>query len=347
MKHILKANQIQSNKEDYFDEEKKVYNPVPVFPFLTIEAIDIAVQEAVNPAALALEVEQLYKASKTTNSTIVNSEFIICLIERADYPELTNLLFITREWAFRNDGGGVGHIDYDDFDLRPEMRQLIIINPFYEDVKGCIIGGYRYIIHTEETYEKGPMGAHFDYSDKWKSETWIELGRSFINPYFQTASKKYSIDYVLHGLGYIFAQYPEVKGYFGKVTLYNIYEQQGADKFFLAVAKTYFSETADIWVDEAERITEGVLTEEEKKMLDEATFKGLYYLLRKNFKVNIVPIMAVYNRMTPLKNILYFGAFRHFEFGNTTEVGIAIKSSDLHEIILEKFVHPYLPTTEE
>jgi hypothetical protein len=40
--------------------------------------------------------------------------------------------------------------------------------------------------------------------------------------------------------------------------------------------------------------------------------------------------------------MLYFGAFRHFAFGNTTEVGIAIKSSDLYDVIKEKFIEPYV-----
>ena len=45
--------------------------------------------------------------------------------------------------------------------------------------------------------------------------------------------------------------------------------------------------------------------------------------------------------MTDFHKILYYGAFRHYEFGNTMEVGIAVKQSDLYEVIKEKFMNPY------
>ena len=46
--------------------------------------------------------------------------------------------------------------------------------------------------------------------------------------------------------------------------------------------------------------------------------------------------------MTEFSKILYFGAFRHFEFGNTTEVGIAVNREDLYPVIHEKFIEPYV-----
>ncbi|KAA3628495.1 MAG: hypothetical protein DWQ02_19170, partial [Bacteroidetes bacterium] len=90
-----------------------------------------------------------------------------------------------------------------------------------------------------------------------------------------------------------------------------------------------------------EQVPEGTLTESQTALLDKGAFKGLFYILRNEYNVNLVRIMAVYNRMTGLDNILYFGAFRHFAFGNTTEVGIAIPSDVIYEIIKEKFVYPY------
>lgn len=341
MKYVLQTNEIQPNKEDFFDEQKKVYNPVPVFPFLTEGEIDEGIAELVDIEVLKLEITTLAEQSKSKNNSIEGTSFIICLIDWYEFPEMIKMLTIMREWAFRNGGGGVGSNDYDKSDLRPEMKQLIILNPEYEDIKGCIIGGYRYVIHNRDTYREGPMGAHFDYSEKWLDEVWIELGRSFINPYFQNTSKKSSIDYVLHGLGYIHANFPETIGYFGKITLFNIYEQLGADAFFLGAAKDYFGKTEDIWVNEDERVPEGELTEAQRKILDRGTFKGLFYILKNDYKVNLVPIMAVYNRMTDLENMYYYGAFRHKEFGNTTEVGIAIHCDDLYDVIVEKFIAPY------
>jgi hypothetical protein len=342
MKQVLKAEQVTVDIKDYFDAEKNLYQPYPVFPFLKESEIREAIDELVNIKVLREEVNALHEQSKVKHSTIANTNFIICLVDWNAYPELMKLLSIMREWAFRNDGGGVGCNDYDAFDLRPEMKQLMILDPDFEEGIGAVIGGYRYIVHHAGTYEDGPMGAHYQYSEDWKSKQWIELGRSFVNPYFQSKAKRHSIDYVIHGLGYLYAQYPDSEGYFGKVTLYNIYEQTEADKFFLATMKRYLTTTDNIWVNSAEQIPEGVLTEKQIELLDKGVFKGLFYLLRNDYQQNIPKIMAVYNRMTRIENIMYFGAFRHQSFGNTTEVGIAIRSSDLYDIIMEKFVKPYI-----
>ncbi len=340
-KNILKADFINSNKEDYFDAIKKLYRPVPVFPFLSENEIEGAVKALIDPKAFDLEIKELQEKSKGNKSTIANSNFIICLVKWNEYPELIKLLTIIREWAFRNDGGGVGSIDYDEFDLRPEMEQLIIIDPSYEEIKGAIVGGYRYVIHNRDTYTKGPMGAHFQFSEKWLMQTWVELGRSFINPYFQIRNKRKSFDYVIHGLGYIIAKNPHAEGLFGKVTIYSVYEEQGADRFFLNVGKNYFTQTDDIWVNEEERIEASEFTPAQKELLDKGAFKGLFYILKNDFHVNLASIMAIYNRMTDFHKILYYGAFRHYKFGNTMEVGIAVKQSDLYEVIKEKFMDPY------
>ncbi|GAA4828577.1 GNAT family N-acyltransferase [Algivirga pacifica] len=341
MKKILVAEQLDSKKENYLDPDKNIYNPMPVFPFLTEEQIEQELEGFIDPEAFAAEVAALKEASKSQNCQIVDTSFIICLLKWEDAPEIMKMLTVMREWAFRNEGGGVGSNDYDDFDFNKETEQLVILDPEYTDIKGAIIGGYRYIIHNKGTYEHGPMGDHFHFSENWKTEQWIELGRSFINPYFQNKDKRYSIDYVLHGLGYIFAQYPDSKGYFGKVTLYNLYEQTKADEFFLAVANEYFAPSKDCYVFPEDRVKEGVLTEDHKKLLDRDILKGLFFILRGEYKLNMVRIMAVYNRMVDLRKMLYFGAFRHNEFGNTTEMGIAIKYEDIYPVIKEKFVEPY------
>ncbi len=341
MKNKLKAEQLNADPAEYFDHEKGLYNPVPVFPFLKEQDVVDTVESMIDADTLRKEIDTLAHHSEYSDSIIANTNYVICLIRWNEYPELVKMLSIIREWAFRSEGGGVGDIDYDDFDLQPEMEQLIILNPDAQDLHGCIVGGYRFVVHNEQTYEHGPMGDHFQFSEKFKQEKWVELGRSFINPYIQMRDKRGSIDFVLHGLGYINAKYPETKGFFGKVTLYNIYELQEADAFFLAVAKKYFCQSDDVFVNPDEKVPEGNLTESQTALLDKGAFKGLFYILRNEYNVNLVRIMAVYNRMTGLDKILYFGAFRHFAFGNTTEVGIAIPSEVIYEIIKEKFVYPY------
>lgn len=340
-KNWIKAEPLKINLEDYYDTEKQLYDTIPVFPFLEESTVIQEIDRVIDKKVLTLEVDKIFNLAKAEGSIIEDKNYIISLVGWREYPQLILLLSIIREWAFRNEGGGVGDHDTDEFDDLPEMKQLMILNPDFEHPIQTIIGGYRYMEHHKNSYESGPMGAHYQFSDSWKNELWIELGRSFINPYYKDRERKESFDYVLHGLGYIYAKNPQYKGYFGKVTLYKIYEIQKADQFFLAVAKEYFKSNSNLWVKPEEKVFEGSLTEEQRDLLEKDVFKALFLTLRKTFFINIVPIMAVYNRMVDLDKMHYFGAFRHKAFGDTTEVGIAIAFDDIYPIIKEKFANQY------
>jgi hypothetical protein len=342
MKKVLEAKALNVDPMDYFDEKKKVFSNIPVFPLITEQEVIDAINESIDGDRFTEEIQRIITYSKEKNSFVKDTSYIICLINWDKCPELSQLLTIMREWAFRNEGGGVGQNDYDEFDLLDKMQQLIILDTEADSIIGTIIGGYRYMMHDSESYKTGPMGDHFEFSEKWKNEKWIELGRSFINPWYQKRHQRLSFDLVLHGLAYIYANNMDAKGYFGKITLYNVYERQEADRFFLAVGKKYFRQSDDMYVVPEERIPEGELTEEQIAMLDKDVFKGLFYLLRKDYKINMVPIMAVYNRLTPLKKMFYFGAFKHYSFGESIEMGIAIAFEDIYEGIIEKFVKPYM-----
>lgn len=337
----LSADPIKVDISDYFDHVKKVYNTPPLFPFLTADDVMKVTKEIIDESSLKNEITLLQNNAKQANAIIEDSGFLIGLLEWNEFPQLIRLLTIIREWAFRNEGGGVGELDQDKFDLEPEMKQLVILNPDYDEVLSAIVGGYRYMPHNYDSYVRGPMGDHFEFSESFRNQYWIELGRSFINPYYRDANTKKSFDYVLHGLGYISANNPDAEGYFGKITLYNIYEQTGADRFFLAAAKKYMNESGLVRVNKSEKVEEGQLTRQQEIILEKDIFKGLFLLLRKQYHINIVPIMAVYNRMVELRDMHYFGAFRHNEFGNSTEVGIAIEFDDIYEVVKEKFGNQY------
>lgn len=340
--NLLKSEPLHVNPKDYFNDQKSMYEIVPVFPFLSEDTIRDQIKAVIDLDQFNREVDDINRLAKVEGSIITGTNYIISLVAWEEYPQLILLLTIIREWAFRNEGGGVGDFDTDSFDGLAEMKQLMILNPNFDEPIAAIIGGYRYMEHHSKSYSNGPVGAHFNFSVQWKKEAWIELGRSFINPYYKERERKQSFDYVLHGLGYIYAKNPSYKGYFGKVTLYKIYEMTGADAFFLASAKNYWDADDNVQVVDGEKVEEGTLTEKQKSLLETDIFKGLFLNLRKEFHVNIVPIMAVYNRMVDLDKMKYFGAFRHKSFGDTTEVGIAIAFDDIYPIIKEKFANHYL-----
>ena len=107
-------------------------------------------------------------------------------------------------------------------------KQLMVWNPEAEG----ILGGYRYILGTDVKYdEKGaPILATshmFNFSDEFVKEylpTTIELGRSFVTLEYQSsrAGSKglFALDNLWDGVGALTVVMPNVRYFFGKVTMY-------------------------------------------------------------------------------------------------------------------------------
>ena len=145
-----------------------------------------------------------------------------------------------REIAFRAAGGGTGmSMDIDEYDIMDNpYKQLIVWNPEAEE----ILGGYRYILGTDVRFDEhgAPIlaTAHmFNFSDKFLKEylpTTIELGRSFVTLEYQSTRADSKGLFALDNLVGWFGRtdgvvMPNVKYFFGKVTMYPSYHRQGRD----------------------------------------------------------------------------------------------------------------------
>ena len=134
--------------------------------------------------------------------------------------------------------------DLDDFDFGPSSyKQLIVWDP---DEK-AILGGYRFFIcDKENSVHDGKVSLAtsklFNFSDQFIKEYlphMIELGRSFVQPKYQSTSLRrkglYALDNLWDGLGALVLDYPDKKYLFGKVTMYLHYNQMARDMilFFL------------------------------------------------------------------------------------------------------------------
>ena len=106
-------------------------------------------------------------------------------------PNLMRELGRLREITFRAAGGGTGkETDIDEFDISDDTPycQMIVWDPKHKQ----IVGGYRFILGEyamKNPNEKLATGHIFNYSDKFVNEYLpytIELGRSFIQPNYQT-----------------------------------------------------------------------------------------------------------------------------------------------------------------
>lgn len=171
----------------------------------------------------------------------------IYIITAQDSPNTMKEIGRLREIAFRAAGGGTGKsMDIDEYDIMDNpYKQLIVWNPEAEE----ILGGYRYILGTDVRFDEhgAPIlaTAHmFNFSDKFLKDylpTTIELGRSFVTLEYQStrADSKglFALDNLWDGLGALTVVMPNVKYFFGKVTMYPSYHRQSRDKILYFLRK--------------------------------------------------------------------------------------------------------------
>ena len=185
------------------------------------------------------------KRLRTTNK----SHNQIYIITAQDSPNIMQEIGRLREIAFRAAGGGTGKpLDIDEYDIMENpYKQLIVWNPEAEE----ILGGYRYLLGTDVQYDEhgAPIlaTAHmFNFSEKFLKEylpTTIELGRSFVTVEYQStrAGSKglFALDNLWDGLGALTVVMPNVKYFFGKVTMYPSYHRQGRDMILYFLKKHF------------------------------------------------------------------------------------------------------------
>ena len=249
-----------------------------------------------------------------------------------------------REEAFRTAGGGTGmEVDIDEFDTMPNpCKQLIVWDPEAQK----IIGGYRYILGSDVAYDENGQPkiatSHlFHFSEKFKKEYLpytIELGRSFVTLEYQStrmgAKSLFALDNLWDGLGALTVVMPEVKYFFGKVTMYPSYHRQGRD-MILYFLKKHFG-------DKEELITPlrplEIETDENilKELFKGDSFKEDYKILNGEIRklgYNIPPLVNAYMGLSPTMKM--FGTAINYGFGDVEETGILIA---VNEILEEKRV---------
>lgn len=266
----------------------------------------------------------------------------IYIITAQDSPNIMKEIGRLREIAFRAAGGGTGEpMDIDEYDIMENpYKQLIVWNPEAEE----ILGGYRYILGTDVRFDEhgAPIlaTAHmFNFSEKFLKEylpTTIELGRSFVTVEYQStrAGSKglFALDNLWDGLGALTVVMPNVKYFFGKVTMYPSYHRQGRDMILYFLRKHF--------ADKDNLITPMKPLKMEAKETDLAelfckdTFKEDYKILNSEIRklgYNIPPLVNAYMSLSPTMRM--FGTAINYGFGDVEETGILIA---VDEILAEK-----------
>ena len=276
------------------------------------------------------------KRMRSTNKS--NNHIYIVTAHNA--PNTMKEIGRLREIAFREAGGGTGKsMDIDEFDTCENCyKQLIVWNPDEEE----IIGGYRYLLGRD--WEILPDGqphlatSHmFRFSEKFIREYMpytVELGRSFVSLEYQNVQRNtksiFALDNLWDGLGALSVINPELRYYFGKMTMYPSYIRRGRD-MILYFLKKHFGDKEQLIVpmhplqleeDEAELA----------KLFCKDDFNADYRILNQEIRklgFNIPPLVNAYMKMSPTMKL--FGTAINYGFGDVEETGILIAVDEILE----------------
>ena len=264
----------------------------------------------------------------------------IYVITAHNAPNVMKEIGRLREIAFREAGGGTGKsMDIDEFDICENCyKQLIVWNPEAEE----IIGGYRYLLGQDWEYdEKGqPILATshmFHFSETFLKDyaPWtIELGRSFVALPYQSsrmgAKSLFALDNLWDGLGALTVIKPNVKYFFGKMTMYPSYIRKGRD-MILYFLKTYFDDKEKLIIP-MKPLKLDTDTSELEKLFSGKGFKEDYKVLNTEIRklgYNIPPLVNAYMSLSPTMKL--FGTAINYGFGDVEETGILIAIDEILE----------------
>ena len=299
-------------------------------------------QEIIQPIAKEVLKSELTPDRQLRMTNKSHNEIYVVTAHNA--PNVMKEIGRLREIAFREAGGGTGKdMDIDEFDICENCyKQLIVWNPEAEE----IIGGYRYLLGTDWEYdEKGqPILATshmFHFSDKFIKDyaPWtIELGRSFVSLPYQSsrmgAKSLFALDNLWDGLGALTVIKPNVKYFFGKMTMYPSYIRKGRD-MILYFLKKHFDDKEKLIIP-----MKPLELETDIKELDGLfagkSFKDDYRVLNGEIRklgYNIPPLVNAYMSLSPTMKL--FGTAINYGFGDVEETGILIA---VDEILEEKRV---------
>ena len=276
------------------------------------------------------------KLLRTTNK----AGNLIYLTTASESPNVMKEIARIRELAFRLCGAGSGKMfDMDAFDWaeRP-YKQLFVWDPQNEE----IIGGYRLIFGNEVAINENGQpdlvtASMYKFSQKFIDEFLpytIELGRSFVHPDYQASkmgSKSlYSLDNLWDGLGAITVLRPDMKYFFGKVTVYPSYEEQARELIFTFLNK-YFPDE-DTLVEPIDPFIRPAFAADYAGLFAGGSFKEEYKILNGKVRergVNIPPLVNTYMGLSA--KMKSFGYAVCEELGGLIEFAIMVPIYEMYE----------------
>jgi hypothetical protein len=280
-------------------------------------------------------IQELQTVGKVRNTRKGDNE--IYLLNNKNAPNTVQEIGRLRELTFRASGGGTGlTVDLDEYDIGDfAYEQLIVWSP--EDQE--IVGGYRFAFCSKALDELGKIhlstAHYFDFSSRFVDEYLpftIELGRSWVQPNFQpTVNPRkglFALDNIWDGLGVLVKEHPEIRYFFGKVTMYPNYDTQSRD-YLLHFMHRFFPDQEQLMAPKhpLQQNFDPTFIDAQLEGLDfKDAFRVLNGLIRDKGEF-IPPLVNIYMNLSPTMKT--FGTAVNPEFGGVEETGILVTIDDI------------------
>jgi hypothetical protein len=279
----------------------------------------------------------------------------IYIVTHHDSPAIMHEIGRLREITFRDAGGGTGkETDIDNYDTAEiPYKQLIVWDP---DAKE-ILGGYRYIICAEAPKDENgevllATSRVFNFSEDFYKNYLpytLELGRSFVQPAYQSskagAKAMFALDNLWDGLGALTVDYPEIKYFFGKITMYMHFHQEARNliQYFF---KKYFRDKNNL-VYPKDPVEFDIDIPAMNKLFVGENYKEDYKILIqsvRSFGENVPPLINAYMNLSP--SMKTFGTINNEKFGNVLETGIILTIEDIYNAKVDRHIETYIKYKE-
>lgn len=280
-----------------------------------------------------------------------NGNNMLYVVTNQDSPNIMTEIGRLRELSFRVAGGGTGkEVDIDAYDTMPNpYKQLIVWDPAEKE----ILGGYRYFVCSEVFNDDDgncnlATARLFKFSKKFRDDYipyMIELGRSFVQPAYQSTNRKgkgiYAMDNLWDGLGAVWLKHPHIKYFFGKVTMYTTYDREARD-LILFFLKKYFPDRDNLVLpfEPLEFSTDPKLLSD---ILSGQSYSDDYKQLSVNVRArgeNIPPLINAYMNLSPTMKV--FGTAMNYSFGDVEETALMVTLNDMYDEKIERHLKTYI-----
>jgi hypothetical protein len=174
----------------------------------------------------------------------------------------------------------------------------------------------------------------------------IELGRSFVTLEYQSsrAGSKglFALDNLWDGLGALTVIKPNMKYFFGKMTMYPSYHRQGRDMILYFLHKHF--PDVDKLVTPIQPLDLEMDSASLEKLFCCESFKEDYRILNTEVRklgYNIPPLVNAYMSLSPTMRV--FGTAINYGFGDVEETGILIAVDEILEDKRMRHIESFVP----